>query len=50
MKDGVDTSQFLEATEGLVKLFDLLGNSAFIIVQNDMKGNIKVGIQCYGGK
>lgn len=35
-------SQFLEATEGLIKLFDLLGNSAFVIVQNDMKGNVKV--------
>ncbi|PWN35993.1 putative het-c2 protein [Meira miltonrushii] len=38
---GVDTSSFLEATEGLIKLFDLLGNSAFVIVQNDMKGNVK---------
>ncbi|KAN0066433.1 hypothetical protein ACQY0O_000527 [Thecaphora frezii] len=38
---GVDTSSFLEATEGLVKLFDLLGNSAFSVVQNDMNGNIK---------
>lgn len=41
--EGVDTSGFLEATEGLIKLFDLLGNSAFIIVQNDMKGNVQVG-------
>ncbi|EPQ31857.1 uncharacterized protein PFL1_00056 [Pseudozyma flocculosa PF-1] len=38
---GVETSGFLEATEGLVKLFDLLGNSAFAVVQNDMNGNIK---------
>jgi hypothetical protein len=41
---GVDTSAFLEATDGLIKLFDLLGNSAFAIVQNDMKGNVKVGM------
>lgn len=40
--EGVDTSAFLEATEGLVKLFDLLGSSAFAIVQNDMRGNVKV--------
>ncbi|UZJ51357.1 hypothetical protein CBS101457_000677 [Exobasidium rhododendri] len=38
---GVDTSQFIEATEGVIKLFDLLGSSAFLIVQNDMKGNVK---------
>jgi hypothetical protein len=39
---GIDTSQFIEATEGVIKLFDLLGSSAFLIVQNDMKGNVKV--------
>ncbi|KAI7891524.1 glycolipid transfer protein domain-containing protein [Mucor mucedo] len=38
---GIDTEQFLEATEGLVKLFDLLGSKAFAVVQNDMNGNIK---------
>ncbi|KAG2201883.1 hypothetical protein INT46_006693 [Mucor plumbeus] len=38
---GIDTQQFLEATEGLVKLFDLLGSAAFSVVQNDMNGNIK---------
>lgn len=43
--DGVDTSQFLEATEGVIKLFDLLGNAAFVIVQNDMSGNVKVSIR-----
>ncbi|GAA5881169.1 hypothetical protein JCM1840_001627 [Sporobolomyces johnsonii] len=37
---GVDTLAFLEATEGLIKMFDLLGNSAFAIVQNDMNGNV----------
>ncbi|CAO3693503.1 unnamed protein product [Rhizopus stolonifer] len=39
--NGVNTEQFLEATEGLVKLFDLLGSAAFSVVQNDMNGNIK---------
>ncbi|KAI7868109.1 glycolipid transfer protein domain-containing protein [Spinellus fusiger] len=38
---GIDTEQFLEATEGVVKLFDLLGSAAFSVVQNDMNGNIK---------
>ncbi|GAA5978225.1 hypothetical protein JCM10908_004279 [Rhodotorula pacifica] len=38
--DGVDTLQFLEATEGLIKMFDLLGNPSFAVVQNDMKGNV----------
>ncbi|GAA6047614.1 hypothetical protein JCM3770_001589 [Rhodotorula araucariae] len=37
---GVDTLQFLEATEGLIKMFDLLGNPSFTIVQNDMTGNV----------
>lgn len=39
---GVATSEFIDATEGVVKLFDLLGSSAFAVVQNDMNGNIKV--------
>ncbi|KDQ55791.1 hypothetical protein JAAARDRAFT_180615 [Jaapia argillacea MUCL 33604] len=37
---GVDTLAFLEASEGLVKLFDLLGSAAFSVVQSDLKGNI----------
>lgn len=41
---GVDTAAFLEACEGLVKLFDLLGNAAFKVVQNDMNGNIAVSV------
>lgn len=36
----VDTASFLEASESLVKLFDLLGSSAFVVVQKDMTGNI----------
>lgn len=39
---GIDTVQFLEAAEGLVKLFDVLGNSAFKVVQSDLTGNIEV--------
>lgn len=37
----VDTASFLEASEALVKLFDLLGSSAFAVVQKDMTGNIE---------
>ncbi|KAK0225598.1 het-c2 protein [Armillaria fumosa] len=37
---GVDTLAFLEASEGLVGIFDLLGSSAFSVVQADLKGNI----------
>lgn len=41
LNDGkVDTASFLEAAESLVKLFDLLGSSAFAVVQKDMTGNI----------
>ncbi|SCU93559.1 LAFA_0F17040g1_1 [Lachancea sp. 'fantastica'] len=36
----IDTTSFLEASESLVKLFDLLGNSAFTVVQKDLTGNI----------
>ncbi|CAH2352110.1 hypothetical protein CLIB1423_05S05820 [[Candida] railenensis] len=36
----INTSEFLEAAESLVKLFDLLGSSAFSVVQSDMTGNI----------
>ncbi|GMM46067.1 hypothetical protein DAPK24_026420 [Pichia kluyveri] len=36
----ISTLEFLEASESLVKLFDLFGSSAFSVVQNDMKGNI----------
>lgn len=36
----INTAEFLEAAESLVKLFDLLGSSAFAVVQKDMTGNI----------
>ncbi|KAH7100787.1 glycolipid transfer protein [Auriculariales sp. MPI-PUGE-AT-0066] len=39
-EEGIDTVQFLEASEVLVKLFDLLGSTAFGIVQKDLQGNI----------
>jgi len=39
-EDGVDTVAFLEASEGVVKMFDLLGKGAFTIVQSDLSGNI----------
>ncbi|CAO3649916.1 unnamed protein product [Mucor hiemalis] len=41
LSKGIETDQFLQATEGLVKLFDLLGSAAFSVVQKDMNGNIK---------
>ena len=37
----IDTASFLEASESLVKLFDVLGSSAFAVVQKDMTGNIQ---------
>jgi len=37
---GVDTVEFLEAAEGLTGMFNLLGSTAFSIVQSDLKGNI----------
>ncbi|EGN96942.1 hypothetical protein SERLA73DRAFT_140796 [Serpula lacrymans var. lacrymans S7.3] len=38
--DGVDTASFLEASNGLVQLFDLLGSGIFGFVQSDIRGNI----------
>ncbi|KAI1795515.1 het-c2 protein [Ganoderma leucocontextum] len=37
---GVDTLAFLEASQGVVSLFDLLGSAAFAAVQSDLRGNI----------
>ncbi|KAK9372857.1 glycolipid transfer protein domain-containing protein [Lipomyces chichibuensis] len=37
----VSTTEFLEAAESLVALFDLLASTAFSVVQMDMNGNIK---------
>lgn len=36
----IATAEFLDASESLVKLFDLLGSLAFAVVQKDMTGNI----------
>ncbi|KAF8224702.1 glycolipid transfer protein [Tricholoma matsutake] len=38
--DGVDLNSFLEASDGLVQLFDLLGSSIFGFVQSDLRSNI----------
>ncbi|KAK9449905.1 glycolipid transfer protein domain-containing protein [Limtongia smithiae] len=37
----ISTTEFLEAAESLVALFDLLGSAAFSVVQSDMNGNIR---------
>ncbi|KAJ6467846.1 glycolipid transfer protein domain-containing protein [Mycena sanguinolenta] len=37
---GVNTEEFLLASDGLVALFDLLGSGVFGFVQADIKGNI----------
>lgn len=36
----VSTAEFLDASESLIKLFDLLGSSAFTVVQSDLQGNV----------
>ncbi|KAK6346877.1 hypothetical protein TWF696_006982 [Orbilia brochopaga] len=38
---GINTTEFLEASESLVTLFDLLGAATFSPVTSDMNGNIK---------
>jgi len=40
-KPGIATTEFLEASESLTTLFDLLGSTAFGPVKSDMIGNIK---------
>lgn len=40
--NAISTTEFLEASESLTKLFDVLGSVAFRPVANDMTGNIKV--------
>ncbi|KAF2261315.1 glycolipid transfer protein-like protein HET-C2 [Lojkania enalia] len=39
--NAISTSEFLEAAESLVTLFDVLGSAAFKPVKSDMLGNIK---------
>lgn len=38
--DGVETVSFLEAADGLMNLFDLLGGAVFAFVQTDLRSNI----------
>ncbi|KAI0262361.1 glycolipid transfer protein [Gloeopeniophorella convolvens] len=38
--DGVETVSFLEAADGLMNLFDLLGGAVFGFVQTDLRNNI----------
>ncbi|KAJ1768194.1 hypothetical protein IW140_005716 [Coemansia sp. RSA 1813] len=38
---GISTIEFLEASEGVVKLFDILGSTAFYPVKSDMTNNIE---------
>ncbi|CAG8186132.1 unnamed protein product [Penicillium salamii] len=40
-EEGVSTTEFLEAAEALVTLFDVLGSVAFNTVKSDLLGNIK---------
>lgn len=42
--NAISTSEFLEASESLTGLFDVLGSVAFRPVKSDMTGNIKVYI------
>lgn len=39
--NSISTTEFLQAAEALVTLFDLLGSVAFTPVKNDLLGNIK---------
>jgi len=38
--DGVETASFLDASDGLVNMFDLLGIGVFSFVQADLRANI----------
>lgn len=44
--NAISTTEFLEASESLAGLFDVLGSAAFTPVKSDMAGNIKVCGQC----
>ncbi|KAI9016360.1 glycolipid transfer protein domain-containing protein [Phycomyces nitens] len=41
LSNGINTNEFLEAAEGMVNMFDVIGSTAFGFVQSDMSGNIK---------
>ncbi|KAI7893052.1 glycolipid transfer protein domain-containing protein [Mucor mucedo] len=38
---GINTDQFLKATDHMLNMFDLFGSTAFSVVQNDMRNNVK---------
>ncbi|KDQ57281.1 hypothetical protein JAAARDRAFT_131442 [Jaapia argillacea MUCL 33604] len=40
VEDGVETVAFLEASDGLVSMFDLFGSAIFGFVQDDLRSNI----------
>jgi hypothetical protein len=42
--NGISTTEFLEASESLTTLFDLLGSVAFGPVKSDITGNVKAGL------
>ncbi|PFH47637.1 hypothetical protein AMATHDRAFT_67241 [Amanita thiersii Skay4041] len=39
-QDGVDTQAFIEASDGLITLFDLFGSGVFAFVQIDLRNNL----------
>ena len=41
-ENAIPTSEFLEASESLVTIFDVLGSAAFSPVKSDMLGNVEV--------
>lgn len=41
--NAISTTEFLEASEAVTGLFDVLGSTAFKPVKSDMTGNIAVG-------
>ncbi|KAF8624949.1 hypothetical protein AX17_006975 [Amanita inopinata Kibby_2008] len=44
---GVNTQEFITASEALLKLFDLLGSAVFAFVQVDLRNNLNGVIQRY---
>jgi L-serine deaminase len=40
-ENNISTQEFLDAAEGLTKIFDLMGSAAFSPVQSDITGNVK---------
>jgi len=40
-EEGVNTDAFIEAARGLAGIFDVIGGTAFTMVQSDLNGNIK---------